>query len=231
MRVSELKEQLALTCRMSANEALFDYSGHVSARHPDGELVLIHPHGTPRYDVRAEDILTIDLEGKVVDGDEVPPTELFIHTQIYRARPDVRAVVHAHSRMAVVMSVAGLSIVPVTNNALILGGDPIPVYPDPRLVRKPEQGDALARALGADQACIMRHHGTAVVGSSLMEAFLGAYALEENALRQHLAMQVGTPIPYTDEELADMVGKTMGERQWRKLWDYFVARARRAGLA
>jgi L-fuculose-phosphate aldolase len=131
----------------------------------------------------------------VVDGDEVPPTELFIHTQIYRARPDVRAVVHAHSRMAVVMSVAGLSIVPVTNNALILGGDPIPVYPDPRLVRKPEQGDALARALGADQACIMRHHGTAVVGSSLMEAFLCAYALEENALRQHLAMQVGTPIP------------------------------------
>jgi len=44
-------------------------------------------------------------------------------------------------------------------------------------------------------------------------------------------MQVGTPIPYTDEELADMVGKTMGERQWHKLWDYFVARARRAGLA
>ena len=225
-----LKEELALTCRMCANESLFDFSGHVSARHPDGDRVLIHPHGTPRYDVAAADILTIDLEGNVVNGHEKPPTELFIHTQLYRARPDVQAVVHAHSRMAVVMSIAGVDIVPVTNNALILGGAAIPVYPDPRLVRSARQGDALAVALGGQQACVMRHHGTAVVGSRLMEAFLGAIALEENALRQHLAMQVGTPILFTADELHDMVGKTMGEPQLRKLWDYFVSRARRAGL-
>jgi ribulose-5-phosphate 4-epimerase/fuculose-1-phosphate aldolase len=228
--VAKLKDELALTCRMCANESLFDFSGHVSARHPDGDRVLIHPHGTPRYDVTAEDILTIDMRGNVLEGGDKPPTELFIHTQIYQARPDVQAVVHAHSRMAVVMSIAGVTIVPVTNNALFLGGQPIPVYPDPRLVRSAKQGDALAAALGSHQACVMRHHGTSVVGSRLMEAFIGAIALEENALRQHLALQVGTPIPFTPDELSDMVGKTMGEPQLRKLWDYFVSRARRAGL-
>jgi len=228
--LAALKEELALTCRMCANESLFDFSGHVSARHPDGDRVLIHPHGTPRYDVAAADILTIDLDGSVVDGFDKPPAAPYIHTQLYRARPDIQAVVHAHSRMAVVMSIAGVDIVPVTNNALFLGGAAIPVYPDPRLVRSARQGDALAAALGSQQACVMRHHGTAVVGSRLMEAFIGAIALEENALRQHLAMQVGRPIPYTADELHDMVGKTMGEPQLRKLWDYFVSRARRAGL-
>ncbi|HEX6510661.1 MAG TPA: class II aldolase/adducin family protein, partial [Chloroflexota bacterium] len=146
-------------------------------------------------------------------------------------RPDVQAIVHAHSRMAVVMSIAGQTIVPVTNEALILGGQPTPTYPDPRLVRSARQGDALAQALGQHKACVMRHHGTTVVGSRLMEAFLCAIALEENALRQHLALQVGTPIPYAEDELADMVGKTLGEPQLRKLWNYFVARARQAGLA
>jgi L-fuculose-phosphate aldolase len=77
---------------------------------------------------------------------------------------------------------------------------------------------------------VMRHHGTTVVGSRIMEAFIGAVVLEENALRQHLAMQVGTPIPFTEDELHDIVGKTLGDAQLRKIWDFFVSRARRAGL-
>ncbi|HLG72533.1 MAG TPA: class II aldolase/adducin family protein [Chloroflexota bacterium] len=229
--LTALKEEVALTCRMCAHERLFDYSGHVSVRHPDGEHVLIHSHGAPRYDVTANDVLVIDLDGNVVEGDDRPPTEMYIHTQVYRARPDVQSVIHAHSRMAVVMSIAGVTIVPVTNNALFLGGDPVPVYPDPRLVRTARQGDELARALGQQPACVMRHHGTTVVGSRIMDAFIGAMVLEENALRQHLAMQVGTPIPFTHDELHDIVGKTLGEPQLRKIWDYFVSRARRAGLA
>ncbi len=229
--LSALKEDVALACRMCANERLFDFSGHVSVRHPDGEHVLIHSHGAPRYEVQASDVVTIDLDGNLVEGEDRPPTELFIHTQIYRARPDVQSIIHSHSRMAVVMSIAGATIVPVTNNALFLGGDPIPTYPDPRLVRTARQGEALASCLGAQPAVVMRHHGSTVVGSRLMEAFIGAVVLEENALRQHLAMQIGTPIPFTEDELHDIVGKTLGEPQLRKIWDYYVSRARRAGLA
>jgi L-ribulose-5-phosphate 4-epimerase len=227
-----LKEELALACRMCANEALFDFSGHISARHPERpELLLIHPHPTPRHEVRAEDVIVIDQAGVVIEGREKPPTELFIHTQLYRARPDVQSVLHAHSRMATVLSIAGVEVVPVTNNALFLGGEAIPVYTNPRLVRTARQGDELADALGQQPACVMRHHGSTVVGPRIMDAFIGAVFLEENALRQHLALQVGTPIPFTAEERHDMVGKTMGEPQLRKIWDYYVARARRAGLA
>jgi L-fuculose-phosphate aldolase len=129
------------------------------------------------------------------------------------------------------MSIAGVSIVPVTNNALFLGGEPIPTYPDPRLVRSASQGDELAHCLGQGQACVMRHHGTTVVGARIMDAFIAGVFLEENALRQHLALQVGQPILFAEEEIADMVGRTMGEPQLRKIWDYYVARARRAGLA
>ena len=228
--LEHLKAQLALACRMLANEGLFDQSGHISARHPDGHLALIHPHGTPRADVVAEEILTIDLDGQVVEGNDRAPTEVFIHTQIYRARPDVQAVVHAHSRMATVFGIAGVDIVPVTNYAAFLGNGAVPTYADPRLVHRPEQGDALARCLGDGKACVMRNHGTAVVGERVREAFVSAVYLEENALRQHLALQIGRPTGYTDQEIADVAAVNWRDRQIQKVWDYYESRARRAGL-
>lgn len=215
---------------MLAYEGLFDQSGHVSVRRPETGQVLIHPHSTPRLDVRAEDLVTIDLDGRLVEGDQPPPSELFIHTRIYRARPDVQAVVHAHSRMATVFGIAGVDIVPVTNNATLLGPGPVPTYPDPRLVRSPQQGDALARMLGQGRACVMRNHGSVVVGSSLRDAFVAALFLEENALRQHLALQIGRPSGFTQQEMADMAG-VYDERPLQKTWDHYVSRARHAGLA
>ena len=143
-----LKQQLALACRMLANEQLFDQSGHISARHPTQALFLIHPHHLSRADVSAPDILTVDLDGNLVEGSVRAPSEVFIHSQIYRARPDVQSVCHIHSRMAVVFTIAGRPLHAVTNNAAFLGDGPVPVYPNPRLVHSPAQGDALAEMLG-----------------------------------------------------------------------------------
>ncbi|MGH2470583.1 MAG: class II aldolase/adducin family protein, partial [Chloroflexota bacterium] len=201
--VEELKRQLALACRMLANEHLFDQSGHITARHPSNPgLALIHPHGTSRYDVEPGEILTIDAAGNVVEGDDRPPTEFRIHTCIYAARPDVQAVVHIHSRMATVFGIAGVDVVPVTNYAAFLGPGPLPTYPDPRLVHSDAQGQALIACLGSKRACIMRAHGSVAVGATVPEAFIAAVHLEENALRQHLALQIGQPAGYSDQELA-----------------------------
>lgn len=226
-----LKEQLALACRMLANEHLFDQSGHLSARHPDGNLALIHPHGTARYDVTAGDILTIDLDGNVIEGNDRAPSEVFIHTQIYRARPDVGCVVHAHSRLATVFSIAGVELLPVSNYGAFLGKGPVPVYPDPRLVHTPVMGDALAHSLAEKRACLMRNHGSVIVGERIREAVVGAFNFEENAIRQHLAMQIGQPCGYTDDELADVAAANWREKPIEKIWDYHVSLARRAGLA
>lgn len=216
---------------MLANEHLFDQSGHISARHPDGDRLLIHPYGTSRYEVQARHILVVDLDGKLVEGDDRPPSEVFIHTQIYRARPDVNSVCHTHSRMATVLGIVGRSIVPVTNYAAFLGNGPVPTYPDPRLVRSPQAGDALARSLGGHVACVMRNHGAVVVGRNVRAALVGSMYFEENAYRQYLALQVGEPIGYTDEEIAAVKAQNWNDRPNQKVWDYYLSRARHAGLA
>ena len=228
--LEQLAQQLAQACRMLAGEHLFDQSGHITARHPARpELTLIHPHGTSSYEVQASDILVIDSSGTVLEGQDRPPTEFRIHTCIYAARPEVQAIVHAHSRMATIFGMAGVDLVPVTNYGTFLGSGPVPLYPDPRLVHSEAQGQALASSLGDKRACIMRNHGTVVVGASVQDAFIGAVHLEENALRQHLALQIGQPSGYSAEELADVAAAT-GPRQVQKIWDYYVSRARREGL-
>jgi L-ribulose-5-phosphate 4-epimerase len=229
--LDDLKEQLALACRMLANEGLFDFSGHISVRHPAAERLLIHPHITSRYEVRAGDLLEVDLDGRVVAGDERPPSELNIHLRIYRARPDVGAVSHLHSRMATIFSIAGRELVAATNYAAFLGNAPIPVYDDPRLVHSADEGDALARALGNGRACLMRAHGSVVVGEGVREAFVASVNLEENALRLYQALQIGTPIRYTDAEIRDVAAANWRDRPLQKIWEYYASRARRAGLA
>lgn len=227
-----LKEQLALACRMLANEGLFDQSGHISARHPtDDRLYLIHPHPTSRYDVQAADILAIDANGQVVQGEQRAPSEIHIHLSIYRARPDVGSVCHLHSRMATVFGISGRPLPPVTNYASFLGNAPVPVYDDPRLVHTNQQGAALARALGDRPACLMRGHGSVVVGPSIRETFVASVYLEENAVRAYMALQIGQPHPYADEELRDVAAANWRDGPIQKTWDYYASRARRAGLA
>ncbi|MBI2756089.1 MAG: class II aldolase/adducin family protein [Chloroflexi bacterium] len=225
-----LREQLALACRMLANEGLFDQSGHISARHPERpDWLLIHPHTLARYEVTPESLLTVDLDGHVIEGDDRPPSEVFIHTQLYRARPDVMSVSHIHARMVVVFTIAGRPLFPITNYAAFLGPGAVPVYPNPRHVRTAGSGDALAAALGTGSACLMRAHGAVVVGADVRQAFAGSIYLEENAARAHLALQIGDPAGYTDEELRDVAAGNWG-RGLDKTWQYYATRARRAGL-
>ena len=229
---AELRDQLALACRMLVNEGLLDQSGHISARHPSRpDAFLIHPHRLSRYEVTPDQLLVVDLSGEVLEGTDRPPSEVFIHTQIYRARPDVGSVCHIHSRMATVFSIAGRALRAVTNYASFLGNEPVPIYPDPRHVRRPAAGDALAAVLGDRPACLMRAHGSVIVGADVREAFAGSIYLEENALRAYLALQIGEIAGYTVDEVRDVAAGNWRDGSRKKTWDYHLARARRAGLA
>ena len=230
--MSSLREQLALACRMLVNEGLLDQSGHISARLPDDpDAFLIHPHRLSRYHVTADKLLVVDMQGEVRQGDGRPPSERFIHAGIYRARPEVGSVCHIHSRMATVFSIAGRPLRAITNYATFLGPEPLPVYADPRHVDTPEKGDALAAALGQHAAALMRAHGAVIVGADVQEAFAASVYLEENALRAYMALQIGEIAGYTEDELRGVASHnwTSGSRQ--KTWDYYRARAQRAGLA
>jgi L-fuculose-phosphate aldolase len=229
---ASLREQLALACRMLVNEGLLDQSGHITARLPDDpNAFLIHPHRLSRYEVTADRLLVVNLDGEVVEGDGRPPSERFIHAGVYRARPDIGSVCHLHSRMATVFSIAGRPLRAITNYATFLGAEPVPVYADPRHVDTPDKGQLLAAALGERKACLMRAHGAVIAGADVHEAFAASVYLEENALRAYMALQIGELAGYVDDELHGVASHnwTPGSRQ--KTWDYYRARAQRAGLA
>lgn len=109
--LDEARELLADACRVLYRLGLVDYMGHPSIRIPGSDLILIKPRHSTRIGAQdaipPERMAVIDLDGRLIAGTDPPPGERFIHTAIYRARPDVGAIVHTHQPMATVMGIAG----------------------------------------------------------------------------------------------------------------------------
>lgn len=225
-----LKRKIAVACRMLCQAQLVDYSGHISVRIPDTDRFLVNPHPISRAAVTPADVLTFDIEGKLLEGPWQLPSELPMHTRAYVARPDVQCVAHLHNRMVVVLSMANRSLIPASNTGALFGAGPLPVYRDPALIHTDEQGDAVARILGPSDVAILRGHGSLVVGQSIEWVFAACVDLEESATRYYYASLLGPVEPYTADEL-NRVGK--GRRKMsviQKVWDHCEAKAKNAGL-
>ncbi len=181
----ELRDLLATSCRILYRLGLSDYLGHPSARVPGTERVIIKPKHSAR--VRGMDTMTgdhmivIDLDGKLLEGDDPPPSERFIHTEIYRARPDVLSVVHTHQPMSTIMGVAEQPILPILHVEGNLVERPVPIFHCAELVVNPELGRGAAAALGDHKVCHLQGHGIVSVGQTVQEATIGAVHLERLA--------------------------------------------------
>ncbi|MBI4319406.1 MAG: class II aldolase/adducin family protein [Chloroflexi bacterium] len=206
--LSELKAKVATCCRMLYHTGLApDYQGHASARVPGKDLVLIKARGDiagSLGDTRPEHIVTVDLERQLLEGAPglAQPWETALHTEIYKARPDVGAVIHTHQLMTMAFGLAGQDILPVWGQwkpALV--AEPMPTFDSPDLVDTPEVGAAVARALGTHWACHLRAHGVVIAGETIEDAFENAISLEKLATLQYMAMQIGTPRPFSKEHL------------------------------
>lgn len=224
-----LKEKVAQCCRMMYAEGLFAASGHVSARAPGRDLVLIHPRQTSRAAVEAKDLVGVDLRGRLVEGDQEPPSETALHTAIYRARPDVQAVAHLHSHYATIISIAGRPLVPVFTPASIFAPE-VPVYDDASLIQNDDQGDAVARALGQGPAVLLRGHGSVVVAQSVEAVFAASIHFEDNAKKLFDAYQIGTPRAIAPEEARRLVAQSWQEKPIMKVWNHHLTRARAMGV-
>ncbi|HEX9445259.1 MAG TPA: class II aldolase/adducin family protein [Candidatus Binatia bacterium] len=228
--IDELKKKVAMACRMLFVAELVDYSGHISVRIPGTDKFLIHGHPVSRCEVTPDDVVTVNRDGKVLEGKWKAPSELPMHIRTYLARSDVQSVAHLHNRMVVVLTMAGRPLIPADNPGALFGPGALPVYPDPALIHTNEQGDAVARVLGKRDAAMLRGHGSLVVGQSIEWTFAACVDLEESAARTCLASTLGPISYYTDDEL-DRVGK--GRRKMsviQKVWDHYVAKTRQAGL-
>ena len=227
---------------VDANHILFDQGvvdgfGHVSLRHPVvADRFLLARSMAPAL-VTAADILAFDLAGVAVEPD--PPAtylERFIHGEIYRARPDVMAVVHSHSPAVIPFSVVGTRLRPVCHMCGFLGAA-TPVFEirdaagrsSDLLIRDARLGAALAQSLGRGSAVLMRGHGSTVVGLSLRQAVFRAVYTEVGARLQAEAMRLG-PVTYLTEEEAAAAAET-NDTQIDRSWSLWLTAARRRSMA
>ncbi|HVL69698.1 MAG TPA: class II aldolase/adducin family protein [Vicinamibacterales bacterium] len=219
--VALLKQKVAQATRMLAREGVIASSGHVSARVPGTDRVVIGPADVTRDILTADDIVTVDLNSKKVDGVRPPPLETEIHTGIYRARPDVMSVVHSHPLHSVVFSVTKKPILPISVHGAIFA-DGVPTFEHVGHVNTRELGDALGRTLGKHRAVLIKMHGAAIVGDSVEEAFVATLQLEENAEKQLWAEATGTVEPMTAEEAERSNRQSFGRSSIEKRWRYYV---------
>jgi|SRR5579884_547516 ribulose-5-phosphate 4-epimerase/fuculose-1-phosphate aldolase len=228
--VAKLKAKVVAAVRLLHMENILNYSGHVSARLPDGSGFIIQPYIESRATLKPEHLLTLDFNLKHLPGspEHEMPIETRIHSEIYRARPDVQAVVHTHSELAAAFTLADARLVPMKSHAKRWASG-IPVHPDPSHIKTQEQGADLAATLGPHQAALLRAHGGVCVAESVEALVIDAVHFEENARAQVQALAIGPLLPLTEEEL-DLLTKRDNRRQHiGKLWRYYVGKGLREG--
>ena len=191
--------------------------GHLSVREPGSDRFVITRHSLA-LDANADDFVTMDLDGRKLDGRGDAPGEYPIHVEILRARPDVGSVIHYHGMYSTSFTTSTRALKPIHLMGTLFH-DGIPVYPDPRLVSDRARGVALAQTLGKQRAVLMRAHGAAITGASVEEAVAGAFLFEENAHRAILSATLGEPVWIDDETAASAGAELIASRgPFRRVW-------------
>lgn len=217
------------------DQGVVDAFGHVSVRHDkQADRFLLARNMAPGL-VTAADILEFDLDGNPIAAQgRAVYLERFIHGEVYRARPDVNAVVHSHSPAVVPFGVAGgVSLRPVWHMSAFIG-EGAPVFEirgaagdgSDLLIRNNALGVALARSLGPHNIVLMRGHGATIVGATLPQAVFRAVYAEINARLQAEALRLG-PVNYLTKEEARAAAATT-EGQLNRAWDFWRQRVEKS---
>ena len=223
-----LIEDLVAANRILADQGVLDGYGHVSARHDrDPDRYLLSRSLAPEL-VTAGDIMEYDLDSRPVDArGRTAYLERFIHGEVYRTRPDVKAIVHHHAPSVIPFGTSTVPLRPLYHMAAFLGGG-VPVFdiraaaggPTDMLVSSAALGQALGRTLGEHPAVLMRGHGAVVVGASVPQAVARSVYMEIDARVAAQAIALGGEVRYLDAEEARRaqaaVEATLG-RPW-ELW-------------
>ncbi len=229
--LSDLKSKLAMSSRMLFNAGLVDYSGHISARIPGSDRLLILPHPVSRALVKPDDMVVTDFDGKLIEGKYKAPSEVFMHARAYKARGDIESVAHLHNHMVATLTMVDKPFYPASSNpGAFFGPGPLPVYKDPALIHTIEQGDAVAKALGKGDAVMLRGHGSMVVGQAIEWVFAACVDLEEAASRFYQASVLGPVLVYSDDETQRVMKGRRKDSVVQKIWDHNVAKSKLVGL-
>jgi len=204
--------------RMLTRAEMMDHSGHGSARR-DERSFYINSGASVRGALTERDIVAVDFDGALVEGTAKPPLEFPLHAEIYRARPDVHAVMHTHPKWSTFLTMVGAPYKPVFGQGALLGE--VPVMDSPMSVNSRAMGERLVATLGQGHAVLLKSHGAAVVGASVVEAFVLAAYVEENAYRQYMALQIGTPYVFSEAEQQTCRDRLWTASLFQKVWEHY----------
>ena len=210
-----LRTRIANACRVVGRMGLTRaLRGHISARIPGTNRIFVRARGPAELGVRyttRDEVVEVDLDGKPVAG--MPqglrgPSEIYIHTGIFRARPEVNAVLHMHPPTVVLFTITGKPLMPIYGaydpHGLGMALDDIPLFDRSVLINSPELGRQFAGAIGEKRACLMRGHGITTVGDSIEEAAVIALGLNELATMNYRAHLLGEPRTISDEDKQEL---------------------------
>lgn len=232
---------LVLANKILATQGVLDAYGHISIRDPEDPGIFFQSCSRSAYLVEAQDIMQFHLDGSRVDDDDIRPPylERFIHAAIYQARPDFTCVIHAHTESILPFTVTETPFVPVFHQASEIGHQAVKWDIRTRfgsetdlLVSDMDQGRDLAAALGDGSLALMRGHGYALGGATVVRTVSTAVDLGVNARVLLAAHQLGGPIiTLSPGESKARRNANTGEAfdpdgpAVRRGWDYWAARA------
>lgn len=237
----ELMERVAGACRvlgvLDATHATF---GHVSVR--DGDAMLIRGKGRDEVGLRfteARDVIKVSLDVEVFEGRDGlrPPSESYLHSWLYKLRPDVQSVIHMHPRSAVLLTTCGFDVELIYGaygRGAGLAVEGLPVYDSSLTIRDDDRGQHFAEFVGDRKAVLMRGHGVAVVGDSIEEAAVRTLQLKEVADMNYSARLIGSPRTITGEEADEIsrmddagrpLGSAGGKAGALAMWRYYQSLA------
>lgn len=201
----QLRQEIIRVTRIVANQGLIRSSdGNLSAR-LDESRFLMTPSGLYKMSMEPDDPIVVNENGEVLNGKPglKPTSEINMHLEAFRQRPDVNAVLHAHPPYATALTIAGL---PFPTNYLpevliALGDVPVAQYGTPGT---PALAESIQEFIKDHNAIILSHHGSITVGKSLEEALIALERLEHAAYTYYLAHNLSTPVPLPDKELDDL---------------------------
>jgi L-fuculose-phosphate aldolase len=200
----ELRDAIVRTARrMNAVGINQGMSGNVSARVDDGFLVT--PTAFPYDDMTGDDVVAVGWDGKA-RGSRAPSSEWRLHRDVYRARAEARAIVHAHSMFATTLACLDRPIPAFHYMVAVAGGRDIRCAPYATFGTQ-ELSDAALAALEGRKACLLSHHGMIAFSDSLSDALSLAVEVETLAAMYWRALQVGEPSVLSDTEMAEVLAR------------------------
>jgi L-fuculose-phosphate aldolase len=230
MTHEEARQKLIDAGKILEMEGQADFTrGHVSVRVPDDPtLFFMKPHSVGFEEITMDNILTIDLDGKVVAGKARRHSEVYIHSEIFRVRPDVQSIIHSHPPYAVAFSAGGRPMRALSQPSSLFY-EALPVYADTiDLIRSTAMGEGVAKALGPHRAVLLKNHGVVAAGSNIEECVGVALMLETAAMIQMIAEAAGPTAPeFPREQILALQYNLTRPDQFEVNFDYLRRKAAR----